>query len=126
MAKTQRNKPGVVQAEIPVPGVGSTPVLSDDRTKCMIDDLTLIVGSTIDYKPAGEIRSSIGKINSFMYAGHQQLDKQSVWMYISDLGKQADNEWVSVRVWKQQFDENQFQPLQNESTEQQITGKRPF
>lgn len=82
---------------------GTIPVLDASKTQCTIGGLTLIVGSTVDYKSAIEEKISIGEIKQFMYAGYGQSDRDSVWMRVHDMGKDTDPEWISVAVWYEQF-----------------------
>lgn len=83
--------------------VDLTPVLSDDKTKCTIADLSLIANTTIDYRASDSTKTSIGKIVSFKYPGYSESDKTSVWMLIADMANDQQREWVSVAVWYEQF-----------------------
>lgn len=85
-----------------------TPILSKDKTTCTIGDVTLKIEESIDYKSATEIRTSVGKIKAFIYPGFKQNDTTTVWMRIEDMVNTAVSEWISVRVWHEQYSRGLF------------------
>ena len=51
---------------------------------------------------------SIGRIKKFKYAGtFDSVNKESVWMFIVDMGNEKTTEWISVTTWY-----NRFKPKQ--------------
>lgn len=84
------------------------PILSADKTKVTIGDQELNLEQSIDYKSATEYRTSIGKIKAFMHPGYKQGDTSTVWMRIVDMGQESVSEWISVRVWFEQFKRGMF------------------
>lgn len=123
MAKSIKNKTTVIDEQL-------IPMISDDHTRCIIGDLTLVVNSTIDYKKSDELRASVGTIRGFMYAGERQSDKSSAWMNVQDMSdKQNQTEWISVNVWYDQYQNGLFNTKQianDNDSQPAITGKRPF
>lgn len=108
-------------------------VLSKDKTECIVvaGELILKVGQTIDYKSATEYKPSIGKIEKFMYAGHSEENKDSVWMRIVDSTDNNQSEWISVNVWKEQYDKGMFgnnnkKPKTNGSKKPEDSSKYAF
>lgn len=87
--------------------MNNIPELSKTKLECLVDEVTLKVGQNIDYKSATDRRTSAGTIKDFKHAGWKQEDKSSVWMRIVDI-QSNDSEWVSVYVWKCQYDKGMF------------------
>jgi hypothetical protein len=94
-------------------------------------NVTLKVGQSIDYKSATEPRISMGKIAAFKYAGHQQENKESVWMRVVDVEENTKSEWISLNVWEDQNKKGYFKkltakPVTNASTEPEDDDDLPF
>lgn len=93
--------------------MNNIPQLSKTKLECLIDGVSLKVGQNIDYKSATDRRTSMGTIQDFKYAGWKQEDKSSVWMRVKDIqGKES--EWISVYVWKCQYDKGYFGTPKNQ------------
>lgn len=109
--------------------MNNIPNLSQDRLSCEIDGVTLKCDQNIDYKSATEKRTSMGKILRFMHSGWQQEDKSSVWMLVKDI-QESTTEWVSVYVWKCQYDKgiftNKIKADKHGSEESPALEGRPF
>lgn len=109
------------------------PVLDATKTICSLnhDDIQLKVDQTIDYKSATEEKVSMGKIKSFIYAGHDQCDKESIWMNVQDiLVEGSSTEWISVNLWLIHFKNGLFNKTKTEKNDagnkRKTSKQRPF
>lgn len=93
--------------------------LSENKLKASVDEHNFQINDTIDYKSAIGV-ASMGQVKEFKYAGHRQCDTSSVWMLIAD---KEDNstEWVSLIVWKAQYDAGVFGKKKTVLTETETT-----
>lgn len=105
--------------------------LMPDKSLCKVDGLHLKTGQVLDYKGATENKLSMGRIVAFKYAGNfDQENTESVWMLVSDtLTKGGPPEWISVRTWKEQYDDGIFstkKQVVNVDTEPEDSENLPF
>jgi hypothetical protein len=74
------------------------------QESAQVEELLLEVGKNIDYKPMDQNKITIGKILSFK----QAPESESIWMQVNELENPKNKEWVSLPVWKEQYDSNLF------------------
>lgn len=96
--------------------------LNESKTECQINDVTVKVGESVDYRPAEDTKVSIGKVMKFKHPGFQECDVDSVWMLVKD-AEDGGEHWVSVNNWYEQFKRtNNVNP----SPEPEVAPEYPF
>lgn len=109
--------------------LNNAPVLAPGKTECTIGDVVLRVDQTIEYIGCADIKTSIGKIKSFKYAGYGEEDISSVWMLINEMSRVDQSEFISVSNWYMsyilgKFTKNTSDHVANKKPKS--TAKRPF
>lgn len=109
--------------------LNNAPVLAPGKTECTIGDVVLRVDQTIEYIGCADIKTSIGKIKSFKYAGYGEEDISSVWMLVHEMSRVDQSEYVSVSNWYASYKLGLFKKNTSEHAtdkKPKSTAKRPF